>query len=194
MLSIGPLTDLRPETLRPSTTWSFKRRSIWDWRTAGNCASIPRWSKPTFIIRPTTRCSGMWCASSRGSSSRLGERASPRNRGLYQPHTPRAASDAGDPAHDARGSATAATTQISRPHRHRRAGRRKMREGAREDRKVRGSRSAGRHGHRGASKADRALLRAGRPRHRSGRRRVLEGRAGCQPRRRSTRSSSPIPI
>jgi hypothetical protein len=31
-----------------------------------NCASTPRWWKPTFIIRPTTPCYGTWCASSRG--------------------------------------------------------------------------------------------------------------------------------
>jgi hypothetical protein len=39
--------------------------SLASYGTAPSCGSIPRWSRPTFIIRPTTSCCGMWCASSR---------------------------------------------------------------------------------------------------------------------------------
>src|SRR5437879_3153041 len=45
-------------------TWWFKLRSILDWKTARSCVSTPRWCRLTFIIRPTTRYCGMWCASS----------------------------------------------------------------------------------------------------------------------------------
>ena len=50
---------------KPSMIWSFKLRSGLVWRTAPSCGSIPRWSRPTFIIRPTTLYCGTWYASSR---------------------------------------------------------------------------------------------------------------------------------
>src|SRR6266700_6952591 len=42
--------------------WWCRRRSTSNWRTAKSCVSTPRWCRPTFIIRPTTRCCGMWYA------------------------------------------------------------------------------------------------------------------------------------
>src|SRR5712675_1940707 len=54
--------------------WWFKPRSRLVWRTAPSCGSTPRWSRPTFIIRPTTPCCGMWCAPSRAWSAALPRR------------------------------------------------------------------------------------------------------------------------
>src|SRR6266702_8470889 len=36
--------------------WWCRRRSTSNWRTAKSCVLTPRWCRPTFIIRPTTRC------------------------------------------------------------------------------------------------------------------------------------------
>ncbi len=50
---------------RGFTRLTCRRRSTSNWRTAKSCVSTPRWCRPTFIIRPTTRCCGMSFASSR---------------------------------------------------------------------------------------------------------------------------------
>jgi IS5 family transposase len=50
---------LTPQTLKAVNELVVVRRM------APSCGSTPRWSRPTFIIRPTTPCCGMWCASSR---------------------------------------------------------------------------------------------------------------------------------
>jgi hypothetical protein len=55
---------LTPQTLKAVNVWLFRRQSILDWRMARSCVSTPRWCRLTFIIRPTTRYCGMWCASS----------------------------------------------------------------------------------------------------------------------------------
>src|SRR4030081_546120 len=52
----------RPKRSRRSMIWWCMRRSTSNWRTAKSCVSTPRWCRPTFIIRPTTRCCGMWYA------------------------------------------------------------------------------------------------------------------------------------
>jgi len=49
----------RPRRSRRSMIWWCRRQSGSGWRTAKSCASTPRWCRPTFIIRPTTRCCGM---------------------------------------------------------------------------------------------------------------------------------------
>src|SRR6202162_3775522 len=50
---------LTPETLKAINDLGCRRPSTSDWRTAKSCVSILRWCRPTFIIRPTTRCCGM---------------------------------------------------------------------------------------------------------------------------------------
>src|ERR1700682_3137806 len=65
----------RPRRSRQSMIWWCRRRSPSNWRTAKSCVSTPQWSRPTFIIRLTTRCCGMSFVSSRAcSAAALGRR------------------------------------------------------------------------------------------------------------------------
>jgi transposase, IS5 family len=52
---------LTPATLKAINDLVVQSGSVW--RTAKSCVSIPRWCRPTSIIRPTTRCCGMLFAS-----------------------------------------------------------------------------------------------------------------------------------
>src|SRR5436305_1665175 len=54
---------LTPQTLKAINDLLFRQQSSLDWRMARSCGSIPRSSRRTFIIRPTTRYCGMWRAS-----------------------------------------------------------------------------------------------------------------------------------
>src|SRR6266481_601836 len=56
-------TRLTPATLKAINELVVAAAAVTSsWRMADSCASIPPWCSRTFIIRPTTRCCGMWCA------------------------------------------------------------------------------------------------------------------------------------
>jgi hypothetical protein len=50
-----------PEAIKQSTIGSCRSRATIGWRKAGGCASTPRWSRPTFTIRPTAACWATGC-------------------------------------------------------------------------------------------------------------------------------------
>ena len=60
---------LTPQTLKAVNDLVVRGRSNSDWRTVRSCGSTLRLCRPTFIIRPTTRCYGMWSASSHAWSA-----------------------------------------------------------------------------------------------------------------------------
>ena len=78
---------LAPQTLKAVNGLVVRAAVELGLRTVRSCGSTLRWCRLTFIIRPTTRCYGMWSASSHAWSAVWPKRWNYDKQGVLRSHT-----------------------------------------------------------------------------------------------------------